>query len=468
MATDGQQNWIRRVVLGNENLPDPDFPISHVPDTERKGIVSIAAVLLGFVFFAGTLFGGAEVGAAIGFVPMLAAMFIGYTILGVYVAILCGIAAKAGLTAVLLARYTFGSYGAKFVSLLLGGTQVGWFGVTIPLIAGPTASYFGLTGSLGGIIDITAAVILIWGFFHLITAYYGYEGMEKLSLVAVPALVIVGLLSIGIAVQDVGGVAELIGQGGGGEMTFAGAVTVVVGTFISGGTQAPNWARFARDHRVGFWAGLIAFLLGNGFLFLSGAVGGAVYADTAGGLFGVLTAQGLALVGLIALMLNIWTTNDSAAYAFGVAGSEVFNFDRKRPFVLAGGAVGIAVALAGAGSLLIPWLSTLGQYVPPLGGVIIADFLVCRRMDIPHMDDIEFTGLRGTAIIAYSVGGIVAIFTAGQVIPGVPAPAIIPGPVGASLNGLITAFIMQVLAYYGLENQGVLSGHVVDPDAELL
>jgi cytosine permease len=468
MATDGQQSWIRRVVLGNENLPDPDFPISHVPDTERKGLLSIAAVLLGFVFFAGTLFAGAEVGAAIGFVPMLAAMFVGYAILGVYVATLCGIAAKAGLTAVLLARYSFGSYGAKFVSLLLGGTQVGWFGVTIPLIAGPTASYFGLTGTFGGIVDITAVLILIWGFLHLLTAYFGYEGMEKLSLVAVPILVIVGVLSIGIAVQDVGGVNELIGQGGGGEMTFAGAVTVVVGTFISGGTQAPNWARFARNHRVGFWAGLTAFLLGNGFLFLSGAVGGAVYADTTGGLFGVLTAQGLALIGLIALVLNIWTTNDNAAYAFGVAGSEAFDFDRKRPFVLAGGAVGITIALAGAGNLLIPWLSTLGQYIPPLGGIIVADFLVCRRMDIPHMDDVEFTSLRGTAVIAYSLGGLVAMFTAGQIIPGVPAPAIIPGPVGASFNGLITAFVVQVLAYYGLETRGVLSGHVIDPDAELL
>ncbi|GAB6862319.1 cytosine permease [Haloplanus litoreus] len=451
-------------MFGDEDLPDPDYPIDHVPRDERKGLVSISAVLLGFVFFAGTLWSGAEVGAAMGFGPMLSATAVGYAILGVYVAALCGIAAKAGLTTVLLARYSFGRWGAKFADLLLGGTQVGWFGVTIPMVAIPTATFFGLESR-----TFVLALIVIWGVLHLATAYFGYEGMEKLSLVAVPILVVVGLLSVFIAVQDAGGVSGLFSSTGGGGMGFAAAVTIVVGTFISGGTQAPNWARFASSTRVGFWAGLIAFLLGNGFLFLSGAVGGAVYDVTpAGDLYEVLAAQGLAAVGLIALVLNIWTTNDNAAYAFGVAGSEAFEFDRKRPFVLAGGTVGILLALAGAESLLIPWLSTLGQYVPPLGGVIIADFLLCWRLDVPRMEDVDFADVRWIAVLAYGVGVVVAILTAGQVVPGVGAPQVLPGPGGAALNGLVAAFVVHTVAYYLFEETGLLAGHDVDAAAERL
>jgi cytosine permease len=464
MAAEDQKPVWRQFVFGDEDLPDPDYPIDHVPGDERKGLISISAVLLGFVFFAGTIWAGAGVGAAMGFGPMLTAMTVGYIILGVYVAALCAIAARAGLTTVLLARYSFGSWGAKFADLLLGGTQVGWFGVTIPLVAIPTAKFFGVNTP-----TFTAVLILVWGMLHLATAYFGYEGMEKLSFVAVPVLVIVGLLSIGIAVQDAGGFGSLLSQGGTGEMGFAAAVTIVVGTFISGGTQAPNWARFATNSRVGFWAGLIAFLVGNGFLFISGAVGGSVYNVTpAGDLYEVLAAQGLAAVGLIALILNIWTTNDNAAYAFGVAGSEAFEFDRKRPFVLAGGAIGILLALVGADSLLLPWLSTLGQYIPPLGGIIIADFLVCWRMDVPRMEDVRFTGVRWIAILAYVVGAVVAILTAGQVVPGVGAPQIIPGPAGAALNGLVAGFIVHTVAYYLLEERGVVPGHTVSPDAERL
>ncbi len=463
MASKEQSLW-RRFTFGDENLPDPDYPIDHVPGDERKGLASISAVLLGFVFFAGTLWAGADVGAAMGFGPMLAAMGVGYAILGVYVAALCGIAAKAGLTTVLLSRYSFGSWGAKFADLLLGGTQVGWFGVTIPLIAVPTAKFFGVNTP-----TFTTALILVWGLLHLATAYFGYEGMERLSFVAVPVLVVVGLLSIVIAVGEVGGVSGLFASTGTGGMGFAAAVTIVVGTFISGGTQAPNWARFAADTRVGFWAGLIAFLVGNGFLFVSGAVGGSVYDVTpAGDLYEVLAAQGLAAVGLIALILNIWTTNDNAAYAFGVAGSEAFSFDRKRPFILGGGAIGIVLALVGADSLLLPWLSTLGQYIPPLGGVIIADFLLCWRMDVPRMEDVEFTGVRWIAVLAYVVGAVVAIFTAGQFVPGVAAPQVLPGPAGAALNGLIAAFVVQTVAYYGLEEQGLFPGHDVESGAEHL
>jgi len=464
MATEGERSLWRQFVFGDEDLPDPDYPIDHVPESERKGLISISAVLLGFVFFAGTLWAGADVGAAMGFGPMLGAMAVGYAILGVYVATLCGISAKAGLTTVLLARYSFGRWGAKFADLLLGGTQVGWFGVTIPLVAVPTARFFGVDTP-----TFTAVLILAWGLAHLATAYFGYEGMETLSFVAVPVLVVVGVLSIFIAVGDAGGIEGLFAGTGTGELGFAAAVTIVVGTFISGGTQAPNWARFAANTRVGFWAGLVAFLVGNGFLFLSGAVGGAVYDVTpAGDLYEVLAAQGLAAIGLIALVLNIWTTNDNAAYAFGVAGSEAFEFDRKRPFILAGGAVGIVLALVGADSLLIPWLSTLGQYVPPLGGVIIADFLLCWRMDVPRMEDVGFTGVRWIAVLAYAVGAVVAILTAGQFLPGVAAPQVLPGPAGASLNGLVAAFVVHTVAYYALEETGILAGHDVPAGADRL
>ncbi len=210
------------------------------------------------------MWAGAEVSAAMGFQEMLSAMVVGHIILGGYVALLCAISAKAGLTTVLLARYSFGRVGAKMADLLLGGTQVGWFGVTIPMVAIPTATYFGLeTGSL------ISALIVTWGVLHMLTAYFGYDGMEKLSYVAVPFLVVVGV-SIYLAVGDAGGIDGLLAQTGGGEMSFGLAVTIVVGTFISAGTQAPNWARFAINSRVAFWAGLIAFLVGNSFLFLRG------------------------------------------------------------------------------------------------------------------------------------------------------------------------------------------------------
>jgi cytosine permease len=460
-GSEEQSAW-KRAIFGDTNLEDPDYPVDHVPDSERRGLLSISAVLLGFVFFAGTIWAGADVGAVMSFSGLITVMTIGYVILGVYVALLCAIAAKAGLTSVLLARYTFGDWGAKWADVLLGGTQVGWFGVTVPLIAIPTAKFLGINTPVWA-----SALIVLWGLLHLSTAYFGYDGMEKLSYASVPIIFAVGVISIVIAVGDAGGIAGLFGSSGSDELSLGAAVTIVVGTFISGGTQAPNWARFASSKRIAFWAGLFAFLLGNGFLFLSGAVGGAVYDVTPeGDLYAVLATQGLAAIGLFALMLNIWTTNDNTAYAFGLAGSEAFDYDRKRPFVLAGGAVGILLALVGADDLLIPWLSTLGQYVPPLGGVIIADFLLCWRLSIPRMDDVDFTGIRWVGIGAYLVGCVVASLTAGAVVPGLGAPQVIPGI--AALNGIVAAGVIHTLGHYLLERTDLLAGHDVATDSEWL
>ena len=77
------------------------------------------------------------------------------------------------------------------------------------------------------------------------------------------------------------------------------------------------------------------------------------------------------------------------------------------------------------------------------------------------------TGVQ-TCALPISVGAAVAVLTAGQVVPGVAAPQVLPGPGGAALNGLVVAFVVHTAAYYLLEASGLLPGHEVDPSAERL
>jgi cytosine permease len=87
-------------------------------------------------------------------------------------------------------------------------------------------------------------------------------------------------------------------------------------------------------------------------------------------------------------------------------------------------------------------------------------------MSIPRMDDVEFTGVRWVGIVAYVVGCVIAVLTAGSVIPGVGAPQLLPGI--TSLNGIIAAAAVQVIGYYALEETGVTGGHTVSEGAERL
>ena len=424
-----------------EHPYDPDYPVQHVPPDARKSLFSIAVVLLGFTFFSGTMLAGASLGAAYPFRDLLLVLLAGNIILGLYVATLSSIAAKTGLTTVLLARYTLGNFGAKWADLLLGGTQIGWFGVTVAFMAIPFAAMLNLPDTA------LPVIMVIWGVLHGGTAYFGYKGMEKLSIVSVPLLLILGFWSIAIALRDAGGLSEIIAIAPVETMTFATALTIIVGTFASGGTQAPNWARFAKTTKAAFVAGLLAFFLANGLMLLFGAFGGAVYGEP--DLAEVLAIQGLLVFGVIFLALNLWTTNDNAAYAFGVAGAEAFDINNKRIFVVLGSILGIILAISGIYGFLMPWLTALGTYIPPLGGVIIADFWLIWKRRLPKLEHIHFAPVRWSGIVSYVLGCLAALF-----IPGIP-------PVNGILGAAIAMVILQPIfaKIKGFD-------HRIDDDAE--
>ena len=108
---------------------DPDYPLTIVPRAARKSLLSLSIVLLGFTVFTPTMLAGAGIAPSFGFGQFLLVATLGSLVLGIYVSAIGGIGARTGLTTVVMSRYAFGDRGSKLVSLLLGGTQIGWYGV---------------------------------------------------------------------------------------------------------------------------------------------------------------------------------------------------------------------------------------------------------------------------------------------------------------------------------------------------
>jgi cytosine permease len=80
------------------------------------------------------------------------------------------------------------------------------------------------------------------------------------------------------------------------------------------------------------------------------------------------------------------------------------------------------------------------------------------------MEDVSFANVRWVSVAAYVGGCVVAVLTAGSVVPGVGAPQLLPGI--TSLNGILAAVVVHVVGYYALERSGVVAGHEVAPDAD--
>lgn len=422
-----------------DTIDTDDYPRTEVPQGARRGAGSLLVVLLGFVFFAPTMLSGARLATALPTGKLAAVLLAGSLILGGYVAVLGLIGARTGLTTVLLARFTLGGVGAKWAALLLGGTQVAWYAVTAAFLAELVAEAFAWQ-------DHTWLIILVGSALTGVTAYFGYRGMSVLSGVSVPLMLLVMGWVAARAVREAGGVSGLVASAPD-ALPWATAVTVVVGTFVSGGTQTPNWSRFARLPWQAFAASLGAFVAANLLMLVFGGMGALAFGE--GDFVAVLLQLNLTGVAVLLLVLNIWTTQDNAAYAFGVAGAEFFGVDNRRLFVLGGVAVAVVLALSGIYAGLEEYLILLGVLIPPLGGVIIGDYVFVWRGRLPRLADTRFLRFRWGNVAAYALGTAVA-WTTGELAWGLPP-----------MQGIVAALLAVPLFDAALRRCGVVATHKV-------
>lgn len=390
---------------------DPDYPMTPVPPSARKSFWSLIVVLLGFTVFTPTMLAGATIGASFAFGPLLVVVGIGSALLGTYVAVMGYVGSRTRLTTVMMARYSFGTRGSKLASLLLGGTQVGWYGVVVGTIGDLTAQALGLQDNplARALLIVVPSALMCWN------ALRGYKGMYLASAIATPLALLLAFWVAFRSIQEVGGVSELFAVEPAGQMSIAVAITTVVGTFVSAGTQVPNWTRFAVKPRDAVVACISAFVIGNGLMIVFGAIGATAFGIS--DYVEILYALGLTVAGVLLLFGNLWTTNTDTAYAFGVAGAEMFDKPTKTPFIIGGATIATLLALFGIQNHLIDYLGLLGTFIPPVGGVIIADWLRRWRHGLVDVATLPALDLRNLA--AYVVAGAAAYVSASLEI-GVP------------------------------------------------
>lgn len=383
--------------------PDSDYPLSEVPSGARQGLFSTAILLFGFTFFTATMFAGGKIGMAFDFTTLLWAAVIGNLLLGLYAAVLGLIACRSGLNSVLMGRFCFGEMGSKLSDMLLGFTQIGWYAWGTATIAIVLVKILGLPEGL------TIPLMVLFGFGFCVTAFIGYKGLDLLSRVAVPAMLVLLVVSLWIATRDIGGLSGLLAVEPKESMSLSVAITLVFGTFVSGATQATNWTRFAKSGRVAVLASLFGFFIGNGLMIVAGAYGAIVYQQP--DVVEVLVLQGLSMAAVVMLFLNLWTTQDNTIYNFAAAGCNLLRTGKRKTVTLVGAGIGTLLAIGGMYEMLIPFLILLGSVIPPIGGVIMADFFYGHRARYPKLADVRLPAFNWVGLGAYLIGALSAYFS---------------------------------------------------------
>ncbi len=399
---------------------DHDYSLEAIPSSAKKGFLSMLVVMLGFTFFSASMLAGGTLGTSLNIDKLLIAIFIGNLILCIYTGLLAYIAGDTGLSTHLLARYSFGEKGSYLVSFLVSATQVGWFGVGVAMFAIPVSKVTG--------IDVNI-LVLVSGLLMTATAFFGMKSLTILSIIAVPSIAILGSISVFKAISDVGGLSGFLSIDPTGSITMSEALTLCVGTFISGGTLTPDFTRFSNSKKTAVSSTIIAFLIGNSLMLLFGAVGAMAtgYSDIAD----VMFTQGLIIPAIIVLGLNIWTTNDNALYGSGLGFSNITKQPKSR-MVIMNGVIGTLLAMFLYNNFM-DWLNFLNSFIPATGAIIIADYFLVNKCKYTKFENTKFNNININAIISWGVG-VLGSF----VLPGIT-------PINSVLSAIITYLLLTKL-----------------------
>ncbi|ATG50438.1 cytosine permease [Brachybacterium vulturis] len=350
-----------------------DYALARVPRSERYGFVS---VLLQWVGNSGSLSQfvlGATIGLSLGFWQAAAAFTLGAVLLEIVIFFVGFAGQREGLSMVMLTRFTgFGRNGSALVSLVIATSLIGWFGVQNGIFGTSMTALVGGPVWLWCIVSGVALTLLVM---------YGFKGMLWISRIAVPLFFgLIGYTIITTLSQH--SLSELIAlPPPENELTIASAATIIAGGFMTGAIIAPDMTRYNnKGWHVAVQSGtslvISEYLVGLTGVLLGHLVG---TADVTSIVLGTSGAVGLVIVVLATMKIN---DNNLYSGSLGIVSfvETVFGKRIHRGVVtVAFGLLGTLLSAIGFLDHFKDFLSLLGVAIPPIGGIIVAEYYLVRR-----------------------------------------------------------------------------------------
>ena len=399
-------------------VEDHDYSLQPVPQFARRRLLTMFMIMLGFTFFSASMWTGQTLGDSLDLSGFIGSLILGGIILAIYTGSLAYVGAKTGLSLDLLAQHSFGAKGSYLPSVLTSFTQIGWFGVGVAMFAIPVAKLIAPENPWLPYLLVAIAGICMTG-----SAFFGIKAMTIVSYISVPLIAILGITAMVMAVKtgDVP-LAEKFAESQG--MSVIAGAGLVIGSFVSGGTATPNFARFAKDAKSGTIATVVAFFIGNSLMFFFGAI---AYIFVGGNdIFEVMIRLNLFYMAILVLGMNIWTTNDNALYSAGLGLANIFG-QKKKPMVLISGAIGTILSVWLYYNFC-DWLNILNCTLPPVGIILVLSYFMNRKEY--EEDKVKIVTVNWFAVAGVVLGAIVA--------------NVVPAGI-ASINGMAVAALCYVI-----------------------
>ncbi|MBC7082360.1 MAG: cytosine permease [Bacillota bacterium] len=399
-----------------------DYAVTQVPKEQLKSPFGLFLVFTGVLVCIAVIWGGGSLGNSLSFKDMALAAVAGSLILGVIGFLTATIGGYTRASTYVILRHPFGRIGSMIAGAAVSGVAcgIGWFFIQSWLFATVLQT---IVTEIFGYVPFwaKAPVSAFWGALMMtISAAFGYKGIAFLSYLAVPLF----LIALGggsyAAISEAGGFAAALRAHPSGSMTLPAAITAVVGMYVAGATITSDISRYSERPTDGAWAWFWQVVLLQPILMLAG--GTLTLLTPASDVAKAMAHLGIGLGALVLIVFGQWTTNDNNLYNGALAFANTFRA-RKTYVTIAMGFIGaILASLTAAGVFgpdpFISFLNQLGRFLPPIAGVLIADFYIYRPFFGGVKDPYQrYTFGPGTEYTKYNAAGLVAWAIAGWLSP---------------------------------------------------
>lgn len=408
-----------------------DNSTTRVPRSGRFGFWSM---LLQWLAQSGSI-SQFVLGATLGLGMSLKGAFLSFTlgavVLEVVIFAIGAAGQREGMNMTLLTRFAgFGCNGSALVSLVIAVSLIGWFGVQNGIFGNSLHEMAGGPAWIWCLVAGAAITLLVM---------YGFRFMMVLAKISVPLFFGLVAFFVWQSLSKHSLHQLLTSPVAGQPITISAAATIIAGGYMTGAITSPDMIRFNKKPWHVIIQSSCSMILSEYIVGMTGVLLGhmAGSSDVSSIVLGSSGFIGLIIVILATAKVNDWNLYSSS---LGIVNfiQNVFNKKIQRGLVTV--IVGVAGTILSALGFLDhfkDFLSVLGVAIPPVGGIIVAEYWFMRKLRAPldETREAEVMPDRVATWVPASLVVWVVAFCVGYFVPwGIP-----------TLNSLGTALILYCI-----------------------
>jgi cytosine permease len=407
-----------KVMSEQPTQTDRKRAIRPIPLSARRGLLYPAFVWSGFTSAFVCVVIGNRLQSGLGTTDALAAVILGSWLLFVYSAAIGFAAGRWGLNSQLMLEAIFGRLGAILPGVLLALLVTGWFAFHVVLM---TVVLSGVLQAAGGS-GVWPLVVI--GSLFAAPVIAGVSHGFNITAAAFPAMLV--FAGVVVVQQIIPAWPTLLDGPLTGTLPFGTGVCVAFGTYTVSGTMTGDIVRYCRTGNEAVQATAIGFLFSNLPFMILGVLIGAANANVIDLLIG---GSQVSFFLIVLVVISHWATCDACLTNAGITLKSAFP-KLPWPVVSASAAVfGILIAASNVFSDVFSWILFIAAVVPPIGGIIVADYYVVRA----HAGFSRARNIRvNVAALVSLCGAITVSLLIWQNYPDILTPL-----VGAPLSGIL-------------------------------